>query len=43
MTDRPLTRMASAAIAGESGTDLQGYRDYRGVEVFGAWKWLAGL
>jgi hypothetical protein len=42
MTDRPLTRMASAAIAGEAGTDLQGYRDYRGVEVFGAWRWLAG-
>ena len=39
--DLPLTRMAKAAIAGESGVDLKGYRDYRGVEVFGAWKWLA--
>ena len=40
LPDRPLTRMAQAAIAGESGVDLKGYRDYRGVEVFGAWKWL---
>ena len=40
LADRPLTRMAQAAIAGESGFDLKGYRDYRGVEVFGAWKWL---
>ena len=38
--NRPLTRMAKAAIGGESGVDLKGYRDYRGVEVFGAWKWL---
>ena len=41
MTDRPLTRMAKTAIAGDSGVDLNGYRDYRGVEVFGAWQWLA--
>jgi serine/threonine protein kinase len=33
--------MAKAAVAGETGADLKGYRDYRGVEVFGAWKWLA--
>jgi tRNA A-37 threonylcarbamoyl transferase component Bud32 len=37
---RPLTRMAAAAIAGESGIDLEGYRDYRGVRVIGAWRWL---
>ncbi len=41
LMDRPLTRMARAAIAGEAGVDLKGYRDYRGVEVFGAWKWLS--
>jgi tRNA A-37 threonylcarbamoyl transferase component Bud32 len=41
LTNRPLTRMAKAAVAGETGADLKGYRDYRGVEVFGAWKWLA--
>jgi nucleotide-binding universal stress UspA family protein len=38
---RPLTRMAAAAIAGEDGFDWSGYRDYRGVEVVGAWRWLA--
>ena len=37
---QPLTRMARAAIAGESGLDVDGYRDYRGVEVVGAWTWL---
>lgn len=38
--DRPLTRMAQAAITGSSGMDLEGYRDYRGVMVIGAWEWL---
>jgi eukaryotic-like serine/threonine-protein kinase len=37
---RPLTRMAASAIAGNDGIDLDGYRDYRGVEVVGAWNWL---
>jgi nucleotide-binding universal stress UspA family protein len=36
----PLTRMAQAATAGEDGRDFQGYRDYRGVEVIGAWRWV---
>jgi hypothetical protein len=34
---RPLTRMAASALAGEAGVDLDGYRDYRGVPVIGAW------
>ncbi len=38
--DRPLTRMVQAAIAGEDGVDVDGYRDYRGVPVIGAWRWL---
>jgi hypothetical protein len=38
--ERPLTKMAAAATAGEDGMDLNGYRDYRGVPVIGAWKWL---
>lgn len=38
--DLPLTKMAKAAIAGQSGFDLDGYRDYRGVNVIGVWKWL---
>jgi PAS domain S-box-containing protein len=37
--DLPLTRMAQAAIAGEGGIDTDGYRDYRGVLVIGAWTW----
>lgn len=36
----PLTRMAEDAIAGNSGIDVEGYRDYRGVPVIGAWEWL---
>ena len=36
----PLTRMAADAIAGRAGIDLDGYRDYRGVPVVGAWQWL---
>ena len=38
---RPLTKMAAFATAGESGIDLDGYRDYRGVMVVGAWEWLS--
>ncbi len=36
----PLTYMAAEAIAGRPGVDVDGYRDYRGVSVVGAWKWL---
>lgn len=36
----PFTRMAADAIAGNSGVDIDGYRDYRGVQVIGAWTWL---
>ncbi len=36
----PLTVMAASAIAGNDGVNLDGYRDYRGVPVVGAWKWL---
>jgi len=35
----PLTRMAADALAGNSGLDTAGYRDYRGVKVIGAWLW----
>jgi len=37
---RPMTKMAASAVQGESGMDTDGYRDYRGVEVIGAWTWL---
>jgi len=37
---QPLTRMAAAAIGGQRGVDVDGYNDYRGVPVIGAWAWL---
>jgi len=37
---QPLTRMVAAAVSGEQGADVDGYRGYRGVEVVGAWTWL---
>jgi len=40
---QPLTLMAKSAVAGESGINLEGYRDYRGVPVIGAWMWDASL
>lgn len=39
----PLTRMAQDAVAGGSGIDTNGYTDYRGVRVIGAWTWLPEL
>ena len=38
--EMPLTYMATEAIAGRSGASVDGYRDYRGVPVVGAWTWL---
>lgn len=35
----PLTTMAKAAISGRNGVNTSGYRDYRGVLVYGAWAW----
>jgi eukaryotic-like serine/threonine-protein kinase len=40
LDQRPLTRMAASAVAGEDGIDIDGYRDFRGVHVIGAWQWL---
>lgn len=37
---QPLTKMAQYATAGIDGVDVHGYRDYRGIEVVGAWRWL---
>jgi hypothetical protein len=39
-SELPLTKMAAAAVSGNSGVDVEGYRDYRGVPVVGAWTWL---
>jgi hypothetical protein len=38
--DQPLTRPAASAVAGTKGVDVDGYRDYRGVDTIGAWTWL---
>lgn len=36
----PLTRMAASATTEWDGYDVQGYRNYRGIRVIGAWAWL---
>ncbi|MDX1707762.1 MAG: PAS domain S-box protein, partial [Desulfobacterales bacterium] len=36
---QPLTLMAREATRGNSGLNVTGYRDYRGVPVYGAWLW----
>jgi PAS domain S-box-containing protein len=42
-SEQPLTRMAADAISGNSGFDLDGYNDYRGVPVIGIWTWIEDL
>jgi len=37
--ENPPTLMAANAIAGNNSYNIDGYRDYRGVPVFGAWLW----
>jgi len=39
----PLTTMAQSAIGGYSDINIEGYRNYRGVMVLGAWSWLNDL
>lgn len=39
----PLTLSARSATARKSGVNINGYRDYRGVSVFGAWMWDSEL
>ncbi len=40
-SELPLTKMAASAIADGNGLDVDGYRDYRGVPVIGAWTWMS--
>jgi serine/threonine protein kinase len=35
--------MAASAVSGGAGVDVDGYRDYRGVPVVGAWEWIPEL
>ncbi|MCH8861857.1 MAG: PAS domain S-box protein [Proteobacteria bacterium] len=37
--EMPLTRMALSAVEGAQGSDLDGYRNYRGAPVVGVWLW----
>jgi len=39
-TNQPLILMVERALSGESGVEIEPFRDYRGVPVVGAWKWL---
>lgn len=39
----PFTKMAASAIKGQSGSDKEGYNDYRGVPVLGVWLWNNNL
>jgi hypothetical protein len=36
----PPTLPVAEAVAGRAGVNVDGYRDYRGVPVVGAWKWV---
>ena len=38
--DQPLTHMVLSAIRDGQGVNVEGYNDYRGVQVVGAWTWL---
>ncbi|WP_432468893.1 diguanylate cyclase [Agarivorans sp. Z349TD_8] len=37
----PLTLMAQSATRGQTDFNIEGYRDYRGILVLGAWSWQA--
>ena len=39
-SEQPMTLMATEAAVGRDGMNINGYRDYRGVPVVGAWQWL---
>ncbi|MGI9530317.1 SpoIIE family protein phosphatase [Lutimonas sp.] len=41
--EQKLTLMAADAIKGNSSTNMNGYRDYRGVPVYGSWLWDSEL
>lgn len=43
LEQQPLTLMAATAITEQDGCNSEGYRDYRGVEVIGCWRWIEDL
>jgi serine/threonine protein kinase len=42
-SELPLSHSVAEAIEGRSGVDVEGYRDYRGATVVGAWQWLPNV
>ncbi|MEI8288027.1 MAG: serine/threonine protein kinase [Verrucomicrobiota bacterium] len=40
---RPLIRLVAGALENEKGVEVEPTRDYRGVPVVGAWRWLPQL
>ncbi len=40
---QPFTKMEQMAISRRSGVDVEGYRNYRGVNVVGTWIWDSGM
>ena len=40
---RPLIRSVANAVEGMDGIEVEPFRDYRGVPVIGAWRWLPQL
>lgn len=43
LNNLPFTTMANSAIKKESSSNMEGYSDYRGIKVFGAWLWSDNL
>ena len=41
-TNGPLILMVERALSGDSDVEIKPFRDYRGVPVVGAWRWLGG-
>lgn len=39
-SEMPPTETLTSALTGTPGVNVAGYRDYRGIEVVGAWQWL---
>ena len=43
IVEQPLTYSVNQALEGRAGVNVDGYRDYRGVPVVGAWVWDSAL
>ncbi|MCX4188507.1 PAS domain S-box protein [Methylophaga sp. OBS4] len=39
MLEAPLTLVAQSLSQKNAGINIEGYRDYRGIEVIGSWRW----